>query len=300
MRNVIRLTVEGMPLNGTCHLPERWPLSGGERAVGILFSNFGYTPRSGRGDFAAYLADSMTLQGFASFRFDMPGLGDSAGEVPHEVLPFYEMVQEGHYVKYISGLRTQLVRRYGLSGMIYLGHCGSATTAVYAAQQDRSPDLIGLILLEPSFVWYRPLSKADRRFRERRSRLHDWLSRVHGGEAMIVAYGFLKRCYASMQRTRLPASANRNILIAYNELFSRRFPMLVLTASSVKHNNAAFDYLGYLSRRGCPSSLKHVEISGTDHAFVKGDGKVAALHQIETWVLQELFPYLASKGHEST
>src|ERR1035437_5211404 len=56
--------------------------------VGVVFLNTLSTPRAGFADSAVYWADAFAGSGYPSFRFDLPGLGDTCGEIPMELLTF--------------------------------------------------------------------------------------------------------------------------------------------------------------------------------------------------------------------
>src|SRR6202034_2178754 len=56
--------------------------------IGVLFLNPLSTPRALIGDTAVYWASSFAAQGYPSLRIDLPGLGDSYGELPKDLLTF--------------------------------------------------------------------------------------------------------------------------------------------------------------------------------------------------------------------
>jgi hypothetical protein len=294
MRSIIQLEVEGTRLVGTCHRSDSEQRMGleetGQRGeIGILYSNVGWLPRSSRGDLAAHLADYTARLGFPSFRFDMPGLGDSDGALPSEVLPFFQLIQEGAHVKFISALKAELVRRYGLAGMIYWGHCGSATTAVYDAVTDEADDLLGLILLDPAFVWYRAPGGISRGLLTGRSGLRIWLAGKPGAEIVIRAWANVKSLYSRMRRTTVPASSNQRLLDCYQRLLARELPMLVITAPPPVRKAGYFEYVRFIQRGRPLTSLLLVEVEGTDHAFLAGGGKPIVFEQIRKWLLKN-FP----------
>lgn len=83
-RELISVAFGGIRLWGTYHrshggrsgVPE--DLAEKHR-VGVLFLNPGFQPRAALGDSPVYWADSFAKCGYPSFRFDLPGLGDSGG-----------------------------------------------------------------------------------------------------------------------------------------------------------------------------------------------------------------------------
>jgi pimeloyl-ACP methyl ester carboxylesterase len=246
---------------------------------------------------AAHLADYTSELGFPSFRFDMPGVGDSEGDLPAEVLEYYELVQNGGHVAFVSDLKAALVQKYGLNGMIYLGHCGSATTGVYAAVQHPSADLLGLILLDPSFIWYRASGQGAQQmkkssslsFKEKlislRLSLRAWLIQKPGGEYLTLLYSQLELlCHRILGRKRVPLDCNRKLLECYRILLSRNIPILVLTAPHVQKHFSQFDYADYLQSNYGRNSLTVVKIAGASHSFLEGNGRQAVSSAVDAWL----------------
>ena len=98
--------------------------------IGVVFLNHGFLPRTAPGDSAVYWADSFASCGYPSFRFDLPGLGDSDGDVPAQMLDF---INAGGYAPVLSATVKELVERFNLSGIVIMGHCAGAVTALYTA-----------------------------------------------------------------------------------------------------------------------------------------------------------------------
>ncbi len=94
-REAITVAVGGVCLRGTYHKPaddgRGTPEHQGEaNDLGLLFLNHGFLPRSAPGDSAAKWGDSFAQNGYPSFRFDLPGLGDSDGDAPSQMLDVRE------------------------------------------------------------------------------------------------------------------------------------------------------------------------------------------------------------------
>ena len=91
-RELITLDGDGVFLRGTFHRPrarvpiqsQRWT----RNRIGVVFFNSLSLPRAATGDSAVYWAESFANCGYPSFRFDLPGLGDTAGDIPLELLNF--------------------------------------------------------------------------------------------------------------------------------------------------------------------------------------------------------------------
>src|ERR1700758_2148609 len=91
-RELVTLDGLGVLLRGTFHKPHPSKDAGAKlnrlKPLGILFLNSLSLPRAATGDSAVYWAESLAGRGYPSFRFDLPGLGDTAGDVPNELLNF--------------------------------------------------------------------------------------------------------------------------------------------------------------------------------------------------------------------
>ena len=140
-RELFTLHCQGAVLRGTFHKPPKdFP---GTSSTGIL-SLAGFSmPRAAHGDAAVYWAASFANFGYPSFRLDLPGAGDSSADVPAELLQF---VSTGGHERVAAAAVKQLVERYNLSGVVILGHCAGAISAIFAAAICRRvsrPDIAG-------------------------------------------------------------------------------------------------------------------------------------------------------------
>lgn len=293
MREVTQVEVEGSRLVGTLH----WSTPGQRQQpdvaslrgkIGILHGSVGWLPRSSRGDMAAHMADFTAELGYPSFRFDMPGLGDSPGDLPADVLPLFELVQEGGHVRFFSALQTELIRRYELSGLILLGHCGSATTAVYCVAPKPPKEIHGLILLEPAFVWRRAPGAPSRGLQMGRASVRGWLAGFAAGKKVVSAYLKIKALGQRLRGGRAPADANKRFLACLKSLLTNRVPLLVITAPPHRKLNY-FDYVRFLQRGRTVDTLDYIQIEGTDHAFLAGNGAQRLFAEVQKW-LSNRFP----------
>src|SRR3984885_11030257 len=133
-RELIILDGLGVRLQGTYHHPaDRQSGAPAEPAnlnrIGILFVNSLSMPRAASGDSAVRWAESIADQGYPSFRIDLPGLGDSEGEASTDLL---DIVNAGGFAYVAAAAANQLVKRFGLSGVVFFGHCAGAVSALYA------------------------------------------------------------------------------------------------------------------------------------------------------------------------
>lgn len=302
MREAITLEMDGLRLQGTYHRPgdpEAGDAANGTaRPWGLLFLNPGYLPRSSRGDLAAHVADDFAARGFPSFRFDMPGLGDSEGDLPQEVLGFFQRVTSAYYARYLVGVAKALRSRYNLNGLIPVGHCGGSVTSLFACEQaQKEAEFVGLILLEPAFILYRAPAEAKASLspwrravvslrdwgEQRKRRLRAWLISKPVGERALEGLAHFK---SQIVRWRgvVPGETNQPLLEAWQRLAARGLPMLVFTARPAKPAPNQFDYVRYLlARHG--GAITHVDVEGTNHSFVEGGGKEAVTGHSLDWLL---------------
>lgn len=282
-RELITVDVGGNCLRGTYHRPHDDGSSaqarlGTTNRIGVVFLNHGFLPRAAPGDSAVYWADSFAHCGFPCFRFDLPGLGDSDGDVPAQMLDF---INAGGYAPILSSTVKELVERFNLSGVVIMGHCAGAVTALYTAAV--SKECRGLVLTDPYFFLPRERTK----IREELSRWSSW-SRL--GALVSNIYYCLKYIRLLVRRNRPPRNANLALLRCWNQLASAGMPMLVmkapaLKARGIKPRMGEFDYLGYLqgfSSRASRIAIKFIE--GTDHSFADGVGRAAIQQYTEQWL----------------
>ena len=129
-------------LAGTVHAPE----DGGPGKIGFLLLNAGPAPRSGNSDLSVRLGDLLASLGAYAFRFDLPGLGDSEGELPERTSVFWREVQRGRNDLPALELGRALKTAFRLNGLVAGGLCAGAITSIRAADLDPSV-FSGLLLL---------------------------------------------------------------------------------------------------------------------------------------------------------
>jgi pimeloyl-ACP methyl ester carboxylesterase len=260
-RELITLDVAGGRILGTFHKPHAHR-SASTPPIGVLFMHPGTLPRSAYGDAAVFWADAFAARGYPCFRFDLPGLGDSNGELPEKLLDFQSSVNEGEYAIMVPPLTHTIVGRFNLAGVVLVGLCAGAVTALYAAAVDEH--VKGLVLMDPYF------------------NLQGERTRPSGAGA-FDADG--KDAQTSGWQANLPSTANFTLIRCWNRVAASKRPILVLRSSSSKPKSGAFDYLGHLlqeSRRG--SSVGSISIDGTNHSFAEYGGKEAVRQHAEHWL----------------
>jgi pimeloyl-ACP methyl ester carboxylesterase len=286
-REAITVVAGGVCLRGTYHKPQgdASPSAAGSKtsSLGLLFLNHGFLPRTAPGDSAVYWGDTFAHSGYPSFRFDLPGLGDSDGDAPSQILEF---ANGGGYAPVVSAIVKDLVARFSLSGIVIVGHCMGAVTALYTAPLTK--ECKGLVLTDPYFFLPRERTKL-------RVELSHWSSWSRLGALVSSIYYLLKHLRLIVGRNKLPRNANLPLIRCWNQMASAGMPILVLKAPALKARGikpriGEFDYLGYLQSKSTRGSRILVRlIEGTNHSFADRLGRAAVRQNIEQW-LSAIFP----------
>lgn len=296
-REVITVGAGGMRLRGTYHKPQYEKsdstLNPDEmNRIGVLFLSGGVLPRAAIGDSAVYWADWLAKCGFRSFRFDLPGLGDSDGDLSKTEIGFLSLVNAGAYSPAVSGIADHLVERFNLRGVVVIGHCSGAVTALYSAAANER--IKGLILLDPYFH-----AEQEREIQDVLLSWHLRIIRKLSGDGSAQSYLravklhscireiYRRRKYIRLldRRKKLPSTANLPLIRCWNQLASTGLRMLVLRSPSLTPKSGEFDYIGHLQShldRDCGISVKLIE--GATHTFAERHGQEAVRKHTEQWL----------------
>jgi pimeloyl-ACP methyl ester carboxylesterase len=285
MRELVTLPGNGVLLHGTYHKPSG-EATGSTKALGVMFLNALSSPRSLVGDSGVYWASQFAASGFPAFRFDLPGLGDSYGEIPNDLLRF---TNEGGYATVALAKTKELVKSRDLSGVVMFGHCAGATTAIYAAA-GCSGECKGLILMDPYFNLPKALTSSLR------PELVNWARRSRVGAVLRATYDRLREVPGALRKGALPANANFSLISRLKQVLSNGVPILILrahqpaVAGEGKLKAGNFDYFSYIQSLAVHSNQFTIkDLDGTDHSFANSDGRLAVWQHTEKW-LSELFP----------
>jgi pimeloyl-ACP methyl ester carboxylesterase len=278
-------------------------------AAGVLLMSFGHQPRSWVGDLGSHCAHQLCEAGYPVFRFDMPGLGDSPGELPVHLEELWNFILKGGHAAYASALAREISRQYPLQGLILGGFCGGAATALLACDP-ASREIQGLILLEPE-IGFVPMPdsakpqkayevKSVSGFLERREllwrRLHSpesWRRLLSGKSdfnfwARLVPYA-LGRVKDKLSGHKFPPETNLPLIKRWKSCAKNRMPMLVLSVGNSTRRKYYESY-GFAPGRSVRNSgLTWMDIEGTTHAMVSGGAKDSVPAHLTDW-MQENFP----------
>jgi pimeloyl-ACP methyl ester carboxylesterase len=303
-REAITVGACGARLRGTYHKPQGEkadsPLDTDEKKrIGFLFLSAGVSPRAAPGDSAVYWANAYAKCGYPCFRFDLPGLGDSDCEPVTGAIDFDAMVADGYYSPAVCELTNELVERFHLGGVVIIGHCAGAVTALYAAAVNQR--IKGLVLLDPYFH-VQEANNTQTVLARSHSRIVGKLVGDGPAPAILRSAGVsLLSCARAIyhriepirrlvRRKKLPGTANLPLIRCWEQLATAGLPMLVLRCAWYTPKPGEFDYvhdLHPLSDRHCRTSVKLIE--GTMHSFEERRAKEAVLKHTEQW-LSAFFP----------
>ncbi len=284
----------GLRVRGTYH-PTQDPNE--KDHTGVLFVSAGVAPRAAPGDSAVYWADSLAKLGYPCFRFDLPGLGDSDGDLSPKEIDFDSLVNDGFFGPVISTVADQLADRFNLRGVVVIGHCAGAVTGLYAAAVNSR--ITGLMLLDPYFNVQQATPIQNALVRSQ-LRIVGKLLPDRPGKSLVrnsvlsvlrAVYYRLTPLRRIVRPKKLPAAANLPLVECWKQLASSGLPMLVLRSPFSTPKLGEFDYIRDLyplaDSRG-KVSVKLIE--GATHAFAERRAKDQVLKYAEPW-LSTCFPH---------
>jgi len=288
MRELVSLDGNGVLLHGTYHKATGGSASGTQTStknLGMMFFNALSTPRSLIGDSGVFWATSFAARGYPSFRFDLPGLGDSFGELPSDLVKF---ANEGGYAAIAASKVEELVRSRGLSGVVIFAHCAGATTAIYAASGTK--ECKGLVLMDPYFNLPKGLTP------KLPPELVHWARRSRVGGVLRAAYDRFREAPGRRRKDVLPANANVAFISIWKKVVSTGLPILILKAPQPADAATSalmagtFDYLEHIRSFAVRNNQICIEmVEDTDHSFSNRAGREAVRQRTEAW-LDEYFP----------
>jgi pimeloyl-ACP methyl ester carboxylesterase len=303
MRRALKLSVADTQLFGTLHEQVAVGCNSPCR-VGVLLVSFGQQPRSWVGDLGAALAERIAGAGYTTFRFDMPGLGDSPGKLPVHLESLWREIQLGSHVPYLYELCEKLQRDYDLTGLIVGGFCGGAATALYAANAGNFR-LSGLLLFEPEIALTDADADSSRggagqlRVDDYLNRRKDFRTRIFSGSAWrhvltegadfkywyrFLAHSGLRLVHRMTRKRKLPAETNHRVLDAWHVARQHRIPTLVLSVGSEQRTQYYKAYGLDAGSSNPRSQLDWIEVPNTTHAMLTGGAKEVVCSQVVTWL----------------
>ena len=247
--------------------------------IGLIFLNGLRATRSGHGDATAWWADCFAESGYSCFRLDLPAYGDSPGEPPEDWLGH---INAGGYGTIAAAKIIELTTRFRLSGIVLVGQCAGAVTAIFAAAA--LSQCRGLILMEPYFSL--PVLPSS----EFRLQLHIWRLQSRIGAVFGSIYQRLKAIRLALRGSDQAETANAALLDRWKRVASAGVPILIMKAPnqrepSEKQVAGEFDYLAYIAQSaGKTSEVAITVIEGANHTFTNRLGRDGVRRRAEAWL----------------
>jgi pimeloyl-ACP methyl ester carboxylesterase len=253
------------------------------KRMGVLFLNSLSPTRAAAGDSAVYWADSIARIGYPTFRIDMPGFGDSCGDPPSGLLDF---INSGGYASVVSAKAKEIVQRFHLSGVVIVGLCAGAVSAVFAA--GLTEECKGLLLMDPYF--HLPLKPGPKMWQ----RFTDRMSRTTLGLETEKLYHRLRDSWRLLAGNMPPGNANFSLLSCWKDLTTTGLPTILFRAPGFRQRGE-FDYLKHvLKLAGRKGNVAVKTIEEANHTFSNRAGRDAVRQHIECW-LTTSFPLAGPK-----
>jgi pimeloyl-ACP methyl ester carboxylesterase len=285
-RELITLGGDGVLVRGTYHktIGQAANLPSGN-STGVVFLSALASPRSLTADSAVFWANAFADRGYPSFRIDLPGIGDSYGETPNDLLEF---VNEGGFASITALKIKELIQTFGLSGAVMFGHCAGATNAIWAASEGK--ECRGLVLMDPYFNLPKSLTAKIS------PELVHWARRSALGAVIRATYDRLREFPGALRAEDLPADANVAFVARWKKVVLSGVPILILKSpqaaalGSNKLRAGSFDYLSYITSFAVRSDQFTIKtLEETDHSFANRLGRLAVQGHTEAW-LANFFP----------
>jgi pimeloyl-ACP methyl ester carboxylesterase len=301
MRDMFQVTVDGVPLAVTYHAPRvAEGHEGTEPMPALLVLNFGDICRSGPGDVCAQMGDQLSDLGYPVFRFDMPGLGDTPGDLPQWKSTYWRHIEEGGEIHWVCGLMHELRRRYRLRGFVLVGLCGGAVTSAFVALREPAA-ICGVILADTPYHLSTPARfdlnlsapaggtmSLRRRLRHAAYRAWVWGKTVPGLKALLNAFRRAKHKISERWVAPEPESwvseRNDKLLDSLRKV-EQTFPTLWILSPAAERDLTRQDLMPTPER----NRLKLLVIKNTNHLFTSGDGKERFNEAVRNWMLEN-FP----------
>lgn len=241
--------------------------------LGVIFLNSLAPTRSATGDSAVYWADSIAQIGYPAFRVDLPGFGDAYGDPPARHL---EYINRGSYASVVAAKAREIVERFSLCGVLFVGLCAGAVTAIYSAASTQ--ECKGLLLLDPYF--HLPLKSRSKIWQKLTGRI----SRTTLGIEFEKLYDQLTKALRRLAGDAPPSNANFPLLNCWRDVATTGLPTILFRAPGIRQRGE-FDYLKHvLKLAGRKGDVVVKTIEEANHTFSNRAGRDAVRRQVESWL----------------
>lgn len=304
-RSLCVAEVAGERLVGTHHAPQS--PGGPAPPHAALVLNFGQMPRAGAGDLAVRLADGLAQRGIAVWRYDLPGLGDSTGDLPPRQEALFAELQRGAHAPAVRALVDAIRAESACRTFTLIGMCATAWTVMASAEADRNGAIDRIVLLDPELVTVAEDERANdrgasrgevgqqvRRTAKRAGSAAAWL-RFAARVASLDRAGGLASFSRRLLRRRdgLPPGTHRPLVELLARLRGRNLPIFVVTARGTWREWYVLAVLERLRAGGRNDAIMHLSLAHTNHAFTAGCVQPRIIAELGTWLHT---PVGASRG----
>jgi pimeloyl-ACP methyl ester carboxylesterase len=185
-------------------------------------------------------------------------------------------------------LMRELAEQFYLSGVVVVGLCAGAVSALYTAAA--SKDCRGLVLMDPYF--HLPLPPRSWLWQKLTGRI----SRTALGRAVSNAYDRFTDLRLYLRRNPMPENTNFPLIKCWKTVASAGLPILLLKAPTTKPRGEEFDYVRYLLEQADSNTRVVVKVvEGAGHTFSNRTGRAGVREVTEGW----LSLYFPLPGYET-
>ena len=292
LQSIVELSSHSSKIVGTLHH------STTPRRVALVLTNFGHVPRHGHCGLATRLCAIAATSDIPAFRVDLPGLGDSEGQIEPDYHAWARSVREGEDAVALIQALDAIEADYGISEFIVGGLCAAAITAVFAHEVDDR--IAGLLLIEPEFFCESERQSTSvscerpsrlTRFADMKSMGGAWAKRLLGGQRSLWKYIPISQQTVQEMVWSRRHRVNTKLLEPWHHVL-RRGTKVIATMAKGQLHEYFFEQANAMiaqadtSTRSTIQTMARVRIEGADHTFTDGESHDVLLREFRSWLAE--------------